>query len=61
VLASADLLLQAGEKPKNVPVRRIVVQDFAKQPTLSMGINGRQDTEGAVVQFVSRQVAGEIG
>src|SRR5262245_66441960 len=38
-----------------------MIQDLVEQTPLLAGIDGRQDTEGAVVQLVGRQVAGEVG
>ena len=60
VVAGADLIIQPGEKPEDVRVGRIVVQDFVEQPTLLARIDGGQDTEGTIVQLVRRDVAGKI-
>ena len=56
-----DQSLQATKKPGDIPVSRVVLQHVIEQPALPSSIDGRQDTEGAIVKFVSRQVAREIG
>lgn len=56
-----DQSLQATKKPGDVPVSRVVLQHVVEQPALPSGIDGRQDTEGAIVKLISRQVAREIG
>ncbi len=53
--------LQATEKLGDVRVSRVPLQDVVEQSALLTGIDGRQDTEGTVIQFVGRQVAREVG
>jgi len=61
VPTSRNQFLQAAQKLGNVPVSRVVLQNLVEQPALLTGIDGRQDTEGTVIQFVGRQVAREVG
>src|SRR5262249_18416209 len=48
------------EEADDVHLGRIVVQDLGEQSTLPTSIDGRQHTEGAVVQLIRGQVAGEV-
>jgi hypothetical protein len=58
---SRDQFLQAIQEPDDVPMSRVALQDVVEQSALLTGIDGRQDTEGAVIEFVGRQVAREVG
>jgi len=56
----ADAVLQARQEQQDVHLGGVVVQHLVEQTPLPTGIDGRQHTEGAVVQLVGRQVAGEV-
>src|SRR5262249_29458952 len=58
---SRDQFLQATEKSGDVLVSGVALQDVVEQPALLTSIDGRQDTEGTVIQLVGRQVAREVG
>ncbi len=59
--AGFDFCLQPGQKPAYVVVRGFVVEHFKNQAALLATVHRRQDTKRTVVQFIHRQVAGELG
>src|SRR5450755_1973843 len=58
--AGNDLLMESRQKQENVCLSRVVVQNLVEQPPLLAGIDGRQHTEGTVIQFIGRQIAREV-
>jgi len=60
LIAGADLVVESSEEAEDVHLGRVVVQDLVEQATLPTSIDGRQHTEGAVVQLIRGQVAGEV-
>src|SRR4051812_39635936 len=59
--AGAKLVVESSQEAKNVQLGWVVIQDLVEQSPLPAGIDGRKDTEGAVVQLVGSQVAGKVG
>src|ERR1700731_855775 len=60
VTAGDDLLVESRQKPETVCLRRVVIKDLVEQPSLLAGIDGRQNPEGAGIQLIGRQIAGEV-
>ncbi len=54
-------LPELAEKAADVRVGGVVVEYLEQQPALPGTVHGRQHAEGAVVQLVDGQVAGEVG
>lgn len=53
-------LMDAAEESQNIFLGGIVVEDFISQPALAFAVDCKKDAEGAVVDFVRRQIAGEV-
>ena len=53
--------LEAPEKPLDVPVRGVAVEHLVQEPPVPAIVYDGEYAEGAVVQFICRDVAGEIG
>ena len=51
----------SGEECRDVDLGRVAVQDVVGQPFEGVVIDDRQDTERAVIQLVSGDIAREVG
>jgi hypothetical protein len=60
LIAGADPAVEPSEEAEDAHLGRVVVQDLVEQAPLPTGSDGRQHTEGAVVQRVGCQVAGGV-
>ena len=52
--------LEATEEPQDICVCRVVIKDFVDEPFELSVVHDREHAEGAVVEFIGGDVAGEI-
>src|SRR5262249_2972985 len=56
-----QLRLELAQKGEDVVLRRVVVENPERQAVVPAVVHHREDAEGAVVDLISGQVAGEPG
>src|SRR5207253_2043159 len=59
--SSANLVMQTRQEEEDVAASGVAIQHLEEQAPLLVGIDGGEDAEGAVIQFVHREVTGEPG